>query len=252
MLLNRMTLPIALALLPALSACGWTELRPEDFGAQRPDQEARGELPISVIREGPLIMVIGDSLFHGAHLDPEDRMAPQLQRILRSQGLAATVFDLGSPSISTTAQRANIVRLLDAMPREPALFIIATARDDVRQGVSVSEARDAIDTMVRELTRRHIPVLISGMPVPSELTGADARLFRTTAIDMATKYAQTDHTSILGEGSRYRHLARAPDSLTETAIDALSYEMSISVLQALDDSGRLTNEPIERVRQRDR
>jgi lysophospholipase L1-like esterase len=64
---------------------------------------------------GPYIVCVGDSHTYGSMVAPEQAYPEQLERILRREGIPATVYNLGLPGQSTR-------QVLDRLPKQLAVY----------------------------------------------------------------------------------------------------------------------------------
>lgn len=125
----------------------------------------------------PLIWALGDSLTAGYGLPPAAGFTAQLQAVLRSGGVAATVRN-GGVSGDTTAQgRARLLWGLRGLGATPDLVIVELGANDMLRGLPVAQARANLDAILAELGRRRIPVLLAGMRASPNLGRDYARDF---------------------------------------------------------------------------
>jgi acyl-CoA thioesterase-1 len=115
------------------------------------------------------VLAFGDSLTAGYGLGPGQGFAPQLEDVLRRNGVPAIVTN-GGVSGNTAAQgRARLKWTLDGLKQKPDLAIVALGGNDMLRGISPRQTRADMDAIVAELKRRGIPVLIAGMLAPPNL-----------------------------------------------------------------------------------
>jgi acyl-CoA thioesterase I len=109
------------------------------------------------------ILAFGDSLTAGYGLPPGQGFAPQLEAMLRRNGVRAFVAN-GGVSGNTAAQgRARLRWTLDGLREKPDLAIVALGANDMLRGLPPKQTRADLEAIVVELKRRGIPVLIAGM-----------------------------------------------------------------------------------------
>ena len=111
----------------------------------------------------PLVLAFGDSLTAGYGLDQGFGFAPQLQETLRRHGVAATVIDGGVSGDTSEAGKARLGWTLDGLVRKPDLVILELGSNDMLRGLDPALTQNNLETMLAELDRRQIPVLIAGM-----------------------------------------------------------------------------------------
>lgn len=109
------------------------------------------------------ILAYGDSLTAGYGLSPGQGFAPQLQAILRRNGVRAFVVNGGVSGDTAAAGRARLGWTLDGLRRKPDLVILALGGNDMLRGLPPARTRAELDAMLAELKRRGIRTLIAGM-----------------------------------------------------------------------------------------
>jgi acyl-CoA thioesterase-1 len=109
------------------------------------------------------VLAFGDSLTAGYGLPPGQGFAPQLQAMLRRNGVRAIVVNGGVSGDTAAAGRARLGWTLDGLSREPDLVILALGANDMLRGMPPSRTRSDMDAMLAELKKRGIPTLVAGM-----------------------------------------------------------------------------------------
>ena len=109
------------------------------------------------------ILAFGDSLTAGYGLAPGLGFAPQLEKVLRRNGIAAHVVDAGVSGSTTAEGRARLAWTLDGLDKDPHLAIVALGGNDMLRGLSPQQTRSNLEAIVAELRRRGIRVLVAGM-----------------------------------------------------------------------------------------
>lgn len=133
-----------------------------------------GAAPVSA---EPLVWALGDSLTAGYGLAPGQGFVPQLRAALTGAGVPATVAN-GGVSGDTAAQgRARLLWGLRGLGRTPDLVIVELGANDMLRGLPVAQTRANLDTILAELERRHIPVLLAGMRASRNLGPDYGRAF---------------------------------------------------------------------------
>ena len=120
------------------------------------------------------VLAFGDSLTAGYGLPPGQGFAPQLQAMLRRNGLRAFVADAGVSGNTAAQGRARLAWTLDGLRSKPDLAIVALGANDMLRGLPPAQTRADLDAIVAELKRRGIRVLIAGMRAAPNL-GPDYR-----------------------------------------------------------------------------
>ena len=119
--------------------------------------------PAMASREKPLVLAFGDSLTAGYQLDPGLGFAPQLQAMLRRHGIAARVADGGVSGDTSAAAQARLGWTIDGLGQAPDLVIVELGANDMLRGIDLQETEKNLDSILAELKRRKIPVLLAGM-----------------------------------------------------------------------------------------
>jgi acyl-CoA thioesterase-1 len=109
------------------------------------------------------ILAFGDSLTAGYGLPPGQGFAPQLEAMLRRNGVRAFVANAGVSGNTAAQGRARLKWTLDGLKAKPDLAIVALGANDMLRGLPPKQTRADLDAIVAELRRRGIPVLIAGM-----------------------------------------------------------------------------------------
>jgi len=142
----------------------------------------------SLPSERPLVLAFGDSLTAGYGLDQGLGFAPQLQATLRRHGIAATVVDGGVSGDTSEAGQARLGWTLDGLERKPDLVILELGANDMLRGLDPGLTENNLDTMLVELRRRQIPVLLAGMRAAPNLDPAYVARFDAIYPALATRH----------------------------------------------------------------
>jgi len=138
--------------------------------------------------ERPLVLAFGDSLTAGNGLDQGLGFAPQLQSVLRRHGIAAKVVDGGVSGDTTEAGKARLGWTLDGLERKPELVVLELGANDMLRGLDPGLTEANLDTMLTELKRREIPVLLAGMRAAPNLDPAYIARFEAIYASLARKH----------------------------------------------------------------
>ncbi len=109
------------------------------------------------------VLALGDSLTAGYGLPPGQGFAPQLEDMLRRNGVRAFVTDAGVSGNTAAQGRARLKWTLEGLRAKPDLAIVALGANDMLRGLPPKQTRADLDAIVADLKRRGIPVLIAGM-----------------------------------------------------------------------------------------
>jgi acyl-CoA thioesterase-1 len=109
------------------------------------------------------VLALGDSLTAGYGLPPGQGFVPQLEAMLRRNGVRAFVTNAGVSGDTAAQGRARLKWTLHGLREKPDLAIVALGANDMLRGLPPSRTRADLDAIVTELKRRGIRVLIAGM-----------------------------------------------------------------------------------------
>jgi acyl-CoA thioesterase-1 len=109
------------------------------------------------------VLAFGDSLTAGYGLPPGQGFAPQLEAMLRRNGVRAFVTNAGVSGNTAAQGRARLKWTLDGLKAKPDLAIVALGANDMLRGLPPKQTQADLDAILVELKRREIPVLIAGM-----------------------------------------------------------------------------------------
>lgn len=165
--------------------------------------------PPTPVTDAPLILAFGDSLTAGYGLGPGLGFAPQLQAALRRQGIKATVHDAGVSGDTSSGGRARLGWTLSGLPRKPDLAIVELGANDMLRGVDPSITGANLDTIIAELRKRGIPVLVAGMLAAPNMDPAYRRQFDGIFPALARKHGATLYPFFLQGVAGNRSLAIA-------------------------------------------
>ncbi len=162
MQLRRLSIVPVLFSALFLAACG------SEAPVPKSDAEASRDATVEQPVMGPeqRILAFGDSLFAGYNVASDDSYPAKLEASLRAQGINARVTNAGVSGDTTAAGLQRLTFTLDGQPEKPDLFILELGGNDLLRGLPVSETRKNIETMLQELQKREIPVLLMGMRAP--------------------------------------------------------------------------------------
>ncbi|HET9639146.1 MAG TPA: arylesterase [Allosphingosinicella sp.] len=137
------------------------------------------------------ILAFGDSLTAGYGLPPGLGFAPQLEDMLRRNGLRAFVTNAGVSGNTAAQGRARLKWTLDGLEAKPDLAIVALGANDMLRGLPPKQTRADLDAIVAELKRRGIPVLIAGMLAAPNLGSRYGADYDRIFPDLARKHGAT-------------------------------------------------------------
>ena len=115
------------------------------------------------------IVALGDSLTAGLGLPGDAAFPARLQRALAQKGIAADVVNAGV-SGDTTAD--GLSRVDWSVPDDTDAVILELGANDALRGLDPAQTRANLESILRRLAARRLPVLLAGMRAPPNM-GAD-------------------------------------------------------------------------------
>lgn len=167
-------------LLQVLIGCGQA---PESTKSE--PASAKSEAPA---RYDKLVVAFGDSLYAGYRLAPNEGLAPQLQAVLKADGINARVHNAGVSGDTTAAGKTRLSFVLDNLERKPDLVVLGLGGNDMLRGIKPEETRANLVSMMDELKTRDIPVIITGMLAAPNLGADYGNAFNTIFPALAKQY----------------------------------------------------------------
>jgi acyl-CoA thioesterase-1 len=132
----------------------------------------------------PTILFIGTSLTAGLGLDPESAFPAVVGHMLDSAGRPARIVNAGISGETSAGARARI----DWVLRQPAdVIVLETGANDGLRGLSVSAARDNIQTILERIRAKQpaARVLLVQMEAPPNLGSAYTTAFHAMYPELA-------------------------------------------------------------------
>ncbi len=115
------------------------------------------------------IVALGDSLSAGFGLPVEAAFPSKLAEALKAKSVAVTIVNAG---VSGDTASGGLDRLDWSVPDGTDAVILELGANDALRGLDPAVTKSALETILRKLADRHIPVLLAGMQAPRNL-GAD-------------------------------------------------------------------------------
>ena len=134
------------------------------------------------------VLALGDSLTAGYGLPPGQGFAPQLEAALRRNGVRAFVADAGVSGNTAAQGRARLKWTLDGLRAKPDLAIVALGANDMLRGLPPAQTRSDLDSILAELKRRGIRVVIAGMLAAPNLGPDYRRAYESIFPDLARRH----------------------------------------------------------------
>src|SRR4028118_709566 len=99
------------------------------------------------------VLAFGDSLTAGYGLPPGQGFAPQLEDMLRRNGVRAFVTNAGVSGNTAAQGRARLKWTLDGLKTKPDLAIVALGANDMLRGLPPRQTRAALAALATERRR---------------------------------------------------------------------------------------------------
>ncbi|WP_366142882.1 arylesterase [Pseudooceanicola sp.] len=110
------------------------------------------------------MLALGDSLTAGYGLPAEDGLVPQLEAWLRARGGDVRVINAG---VSGDTTRGGLARVDWSLTPEVDAMIVALGGNDMLRGMDPAASRANLDGILAVAAARDLPVLLVGLPGPS-------------------------------------------------------------------------------------
>ena len=164
------------------AACGADEKNSVSLHSSETDQKAPQVTASSLGRDGPLIVVLGDSLTAGLGLDVDQAYPAVLERQLQQDGYTVTVVNAG---VSGDTTAGGLSRVEWALEGDVRILVVALGGNDGLRGLPVAQMKENLSGIVSQASRRGIAVLLAGMEAPPNLGASYAGEFREVFLDLA-------------------------------------------------------------------
>lgn len=174
----------ALAGLGALAGCG------HDVQPAAPNSEKSARLAPDPVLSGTErhVLALGDSLFAGYGLRPEQAYPQQLETALRARGINVRVANAGVSGDTTADGLARLNFTLSSQPQRPDLVLICLGGNDMLRGLPPVQTRANLAAILGQLQQRHIPVVMMGMLAAPNLGKAYQAGFDPIYAGLARQY----------------------------------------------------------------
>ncbi len=144
-----------------------------------------GFLASPALAEAPEVVMLGDSLTQGYGLPEADGLVSQLQAWLDAEGVPAKLVNMG---VSGDTTAGGLSRVAWSLTPETKAVVVALGGNDLLRGLPPQDVRANLDAILAEITGRDLPVLLLGLPAPTNYGVDWAAQFNVIFPDLATKY----------------------------------------------------------------
>ena len=131
------------------------------------------------------ILALGDSLTAGYGMDQSEAFPVQLQAALNSAGHDVTVINAGVSGDTSAGGRSRLEWLL--APTVSGVIVELGANDGLR-GLDPAQTLENLDWILGTLSKKGVPVLLTGMQAPPNLGKDYGAEFNTIYPSLAAKY----------------------------------------------------------------
>lgn len=176
---------VAILQVALLTGCNQTDVPTRD---EAPKFAQPAIAPVAVKGPERLILAFGDSLYAGYGLKRGESMPEDVEVLLRQQGINAKVINAGVSGDTTATGRKRLTFTLDNLPRKPDLVMLGLGGNDVLRQIPIAETRANMIAMLDELSKRDIPVVLTGMRAPPNLGPDYAEPFDKMYPELAKRY----------------------------------------------------------------
>jgi acyl-CoA thioesterase-1 len=112
------------------------------------------------------LVVVGDSLSAGFNLAPSESFPSRLGQALKKRGLAVEVMNA---AVSGDTIAAALQRIEWALPEDADAVILELGGNDALRGLDPAQSRMALDSIMKIIASRKLPILLAGMKAPRNL-----------------------------------------------------------------------------------
>jgi acyl-CoA thioesterase-1 len=153
------------ALLVAAAGLGGCDRNSQFATARTGKPSVTAPSPSDPTLQGPErhILALGDSLFAGYGLRPEQAYPQRLEAALRARGMNVRVANAGVSGDTTADGLAQLNFTLASQPQPPDLVLICLGGNDMLRGLPPAQTRANLAAILAQLRQRHIPALLMGM-----------------------------------------------------------------------------------------
>ncbi|MGQ0676489.1 MAG: arylesterase [Rhodospirillales bacterium] len=131
------------------------------------------------------LLTLGDSLTAGFGLPAGQGFAAELERALKSGGVAVRVLDAG---VSGDTTAGGLQRLDWALGDKPQAAIVELGANDMLRGLDPAAARANLDAILAKLRQRGVKTLLAGMLAAPNMGKDYAREFNAIYPALAQKH----------------------------------------------------------------
>ena len=135
-----------------------------------------------------LVLAFGDSLYAGYGLEQGQAFPAVLEQELEERGIPAKVVNAGVSGDTTAGGLRRLAFTLDGLERKPDMVILGLGANDALRGFDPAETQRNLESVIEELDRRGIPVMLTGMLAPRNMDSAYIRQFESIYPELAERF----------------------------------------------------------------
>ncbi|MFC3308513.1 arylesterase [Blastomonas aquatica] len=163
--------------------------QPSDEATPAPVESANAPAADAALNaDTKLVMAFGDSLYAGYGVKQDESFPAQLEKALSDKGLKVSVHNAGVSGDTTAAGLQRLAFALDGLPRKPDLVILGLGGNDMLRGINPDQTLSNMEAMLKELQKRDIDVVMTGMIAAPNLGRDYASRFNPIFTQLAEKY----------------------------------------------------------------
>ncbi len=160
----------------------------QDSSTSAAQQPTNSAVVAEEVKDAPLVIAFGDSLYSGYNLNSDEGLAPQLQAGLRAKGRVVRVLNAGVAGDTSAAGKQRLAFVLDSAPKKPELLLLGLGGNDMLRGIKPQETRANLAAILDELKKRDIKVLLTGMLASPNMGDDYAKQYNALYPELAKKY----------------------------------------------------------------
>ena len=131
------------------------------------------------------VVCFGDSLTEGTGANPGASYPDFLRRNLGTSGYHVTLINQG---VSGDTTKDGLARISAVLQAHPAIVILELGANDGLRGQPVSGISANLNTLIQDLQRAHIRILLAGLKMPPNLGPDYAQQFDAMYPTLAARY----------------------------------------------------------------
>jgi acyl-CoA thioesterase I len=163
-----------------------------------------------------LVVAFGDSLSAGYGLKPTESFPVQLEAALRRSGASTRVYNAGVSGDTAAQGRARLAFVLNSLKTKPDLIILQLGGNDMLRAIDPAQTEANLSSILAELKKRGIRVLLAGMRAAPNMGKAYQTRFDAVYPKLARQYGVKLYPFFLNGVTGNRALL-LPDGLHPTA-----------------------------------